>query len=709
LEIGYRQGSSTLSKIKVPIPINSGINTQATPTQRALTKLRNARNAYYKRDDMTLRRRADITDVGAGVLDPAFFTPRNCTFFADTDKTFRKFVYSVDATAGGFTTGTLAATNVESPGAFDPIGLNQMGTGGYLGIRRPTQYNNILYWPSLPNSAGLVGAPVAWNGITSDVREAGIDVQQHGVATTTYTINVAGAGALTFVTGRRYAYTLYDSVNDVKSMPANDGVTLRTVTTGVIAGKVPVVTITWGAIDPNLANVNNNHDSVRFYATTDGGVTFYFHSQVTITPDANTVGATAVLTDSMPDSTLVAGEVLDYLSPPPPAKFFAKFENKLVAGGTTTANASLGNVTGEGVVGNVLYYSLTDQPEMWPRNLVFRSDFNAIPFKDQDGDELQGAIQVNRVLLVGLQNSVWTINHLPIVGVDPLFDFSTLKDRISDTHGFISAYAYENLKLSDDEDAAFYVSQRGFHLNNGSVDKLVSNDIQWDDTIYNSSQSSLVHVINDTSNFIIIIGFPSVDSDVVDSAYVYHYHPSHLGEDGVGVVTGPWDYPLACSTLVLRADNTREVWGITNSTTVDNIIVKIKGTTGYDYSGSAIPFEWETGWVKMADDAAARLREINFTIEEADSNSIALGVSTISQVIPKVTPLQFNTNGAALKVLWDDDNITVRQITGGGVEVQQGPRTLTITSTDRAVVSVTADAEVYGEDKNLADGSMIES
>jgi hypothetical protein len=656
---------------------------------------------------MTLRRREDITDVGAATLDINFFIPQGCVYFADTNKTFRWFVYSVD-TVGAFAGGTLAATPVENPGAFNPIGINQMGTSGYLGLRKPVQYNNILYWPAILSADGsAVGQPVAWDGITPDVREAGIDVQNHGSSTTTFTINVAGAGALTFTTGRKYTYTVYDSVNLVESMPANDGITLRTVDTGAIAAKSPVVTLTYVAIDPNIGNVNNNHDKIRFYATTDGGSTYYFHSEIALAPDANTVGATAVLTDSMTDAVLATGSTLVFNSPPPPAKFMAKFQDKLVAGGALVANASVGSAAGEQVRSNVLYYSYTDEPEHWQRNTVFNTQFNAVPFKDQDGEVLLGAIQVNRVLLVGLEQSVWTINNLPIVGVDPVFDFSTLKDRVAATHGFVSIYCYTSLQLTDDEDAAFYVSQRGFHLNNGAVDKLISGSIKWDKTVYNSDALPLLHVINDTDSYHIIVGFASVDSDIVDSAYVYHYHPSHRDENGVGKITGPWDYKVGCTTLVSREDNTREVWGISSFNDADNTIIKIDGNSGQDYTGDDISVQFETGWMRLADDAAVRLRELNITIEEADSASLALGDSTLPQVIPQTRFLMLNSSGSSIKMLWDNDAVTVKQLTGSGGELAQSAGTISIASTDRAIVSISIDAEVYGEEKTLLSGTGI--
>lgn len=700
-----------MAKIKIPIPLSGGINTQADSSQYANEQLHNARNAFYRRDDMTLRRRPDIAAVGAGSISSPTFTIQGCTFFGDTDKTFRKFVYSID-TSGAFAAGTLAATDTESPGVFATIGGVQMGTNGYLGLRKSVQYNNLLYWPSIAGDAGYAGACIAWNGTTSGVREAGIDIQNHGTSSTTFAINVAGAGSLTMATGRKYTFTLYDPVNVVESMPTNASSTLRTVTTGIIAAKGPVVTVTWsGIITPNVNNTANNHTAVRFYATTDGGVTYYFHSQVAITPDANTLGAVATFTDAIPDTTLITGDILVYNSPPPPAKFMAKFENKLVAGGAKSVNASVGATTGagEGVVSNVLYYTLTDEPEHWPRNLVFNTTTNAIPFRDQDGDELVGGIQVNRVLLVGLNNSVWSINHLPIASVDPLFDFSTLKDRIADTHGFISSYCYCNLALTDDEDAVFYVSKRGFHLNNGAIDKLINSSIRWDETIYNSSQSGKIHVTNDTSNYIIVVGFPSVSSSVVDSAYVYHYHPSHIDETGVGKITGPWDYNLATSTFVLRANNTKELWGVSGSVTVDNQIVKLTGNSGIDYTSSAISFEWETGWMRGADDAAIRLREANFTVEEADTATLPLGTSSIAQTLPTVKTIQLNSSSELFKLLWDDDVVTLKQVTGSGDEIGEVMGSVSIITTDRALVSCTVDAEVFGEEKSMDLGVMVVS
>jgi hypothetical protein len=310
---------------------------------------------------------------------------------------------------------------------------------------------------------------------------------------------------------------------------------------------------------------------------------------------------------------------------------------------------------------------------------------------------------------VGLEQSVWTINNLPIVGVDPIFDFSTLKDRVSATHGFVSIYCYTSLQLTDDEDAAFYVSQRGFHLNNGEVDKLVSNNIKWDKSVYNSAALPLLHVINDTDNYHIIIGFASVDSDIVDSAYVYHYHPSHLDESGVGAITGPWDYKVACSTLTSRANNTKEVWGITSFTDADNTIIKIDGTSGIDYDGTPISVQFESGWVKPIDDASTRLREINITFEEADTSTLALSDSTLPQVIPQTRFLQLNSSGSPLKLLWDNDTVTVKQITGSGIELSEFTGEVVIDSTDRAIVSITIDAEAYGEEKSLLSGVEIVS
>lgn len=691
-----------MPKLKVTLPVSGGINTQADPIQHAKEQLRNARNAFYKRDDQTLRRRPDLTAVGSLVSQP--LTPQGCVCFEDTNKTFRKFVFSEDAAGAG----TLAYVNIESPGAITGLGLNQMGTNGYTGLRRPVQYNNVLYWPSIPDVTGsVVGTPVAWNGLTTSVREAGVEIQHFPIGLASIGVNVAGAGALTFTTGRTYAWTLYDPTNDVESMPANNGSVLTTANTGVISSKGPVVTVTFITNGSNFANPSNNHTQVRFYATTDGGVTYYRVATATISPDANTAGATASFTDSTLDTALVANDLLQFNSPPPPAVFMAKFENKLVAGGANNSNV-LG-VAGEQVVSNVLYYSLTDEPEHWPRNLVFNTSTNAIPFKDQDGEVLLGAIQVNRVLLVGLEASVWTINHLPILNVDPLFDFSTLKDRVTNTHGFVSPYCYESLRLTDDEDAVFYVSKVGFHLNNGQVDRPVSPSLKWDSTVYNSSQLNKLHVINDTTNYIIIVGFASVSSSVVDAAYVYHYHPSHLDEQGIGKVSGPWDYNVACSTLSVRANGTKEVWGITSSATADNNVVKLNGSSGYDYNGSAISFEWETGWLRLSDDASARLRELNFTVEEADAALLTLGSSSLAQVAPRVKFLQLNSSGPVVKVQWSNDSVDIKQVTGGGSEIQQNAGSVSITSTDRAIVSATLDVEVYGEEKVLSSGVMVAS
>lgn len=689
-----------MPKLKAPIPLNGGINTQANPTLHAQRQLRNARNAWYKRDDQTLRRRPDISAIAPGISDSGFEVT-GCVNFQNTDKTFNKFVWAVQANPSGLgTTGALIATDVEGPYTAQVLQPNN-DTSSHYGRRKPVQYNNILYWPTMPNENGDTGAADAWDGTSSSVREAGIDVQWHGSGATNFTINVAGAGSLTFATGRKYTYTIYDPVNLIESMPANNGSTLRTVDTGVIAAKGPVVTLTYnGSLSPNLDNTNNNHTHVRFYATTDGGSTYFLHSTVALS-NANSSVATASITDSTSDAVLEAGQTLVFNSPPPPARFYAKFENKLVGGGAKTSNPSHGAVTGELVQSNVLYYSNTDEPEHWPRNTIFTTGGNAIPFKDQDGDSLVGALQVNRVLLVGMNNSIWSINHLPIEGVDPLFDFSTLKDRLCNTHGFISTNCYTSLALTDDEDAAFYVSQRGFHLNNGAIDRLVSPSIRWDETIYNADQRDKIHVTNDTTNFIIVVGFPSVDSDEIDSAYVYHYHPSHVDENNVGKVTGPWDYDTACSCLTLRDNGTRELWALTNSTTEDNSIVRLSGSSGYDIGGNVVPFEWETGWLRVADDASARLRELNFTVEEADAATLMLGESELMQVVPSISFLQLNSTGPVLKVLWDDDVVTVKQITGSGTEIPQGAGTVNFTTTDRAIISATVDCEIYGEEKSL--------
>jgi hypothetical protein len=689
-----------MPKLKVPLPLAGGINTQADPSAHP-DQLRNARNAFYKRDDMTLRRRPDITLI-VGAATSTLATMTGCTQFENTDRTFKKFVAARDTDIEE----ALVATDVESPGALTQIGSAvRIGSPQY---RKPVQYNNVLYWPSMPSVAfdNAPNPPFAWDGTTAGTRDAGVDGSILRDATT-FTINVGGAGTLTFTTGRVYTFTLVDTATGTESMPSNNGSVLDTVTTGAITNKGPVVTVTWlGGLDPNNGNTNNNHDAMNFYATTDGGTTYYFHSQVAIT-DPDLDGSVVTFTDSTTDAVLATGAILVYNSIPPPARFFAKFQNKLVAGGTKTTNAFGG--VGEDVQANVLYYSLPDEPEHWPRNLVFNTSINAIPFRDQEGDELMGAIQVNRVLLVGLRNSIWSINNLPIVSIDPFFDVDTLKDRVVNTHGFVSAHCYTSLQLTDDEDAAFYVSHKGFHLNNGSVDRLVSESIRWDSTVYNADAMDTIHVVNDSQNYICIVGFPSVDSDTVDSAYVYHYHPSHL-TDGMGKITGPWDYNLGCSCLVRRNDGSYEVWGTAqNPSQSQHSLVKVAGTTGTDFNDVPVAFEWETGWLRGSDDLSTRIREFNCVVQEADASSLTLGTSSLPQTVPKARFLQTNSCGFTLKIIWNDDAVTLKTITGSGDELLEDIGTLPFVSTDRALVSASLDCEAYGEEKTLDDGTGIAS
>ena len=688
-----------MPKLKVPLPLSNGIDNLSSPAAMGSTKLRAARNAYYRRNDGTLRRRPDISNV----LASAYSTLTDITgavMFENTDKTFKKWVAWRNDSS---TQGNLMVTDVETPAVPSLLTPTTVSTAGY---RKSVQYNNTLYWPSLPTAANTVTpAAWAWNGVTAKAREAGIDIQNHMGGYTTFAVDVTGAGSLTFATGRKYTWTLYDPVNLVESMPANNGAVLTTVDTGAITSKAPVVTITWtGSTSPNISNTSNNHTRIRLYATTDGGSTYFLHSTNTIaSPDSTT--ATVSITDSTTDAVLSAvTATLVYNSPPPPARFFAKFQNKLVAGGAKTSTSIVLGGTGETVQPNVLYYTLTDQPEHWPRNTTFNTGTNAIPFKDQDGDELVGAIQVNRVLLVGLRNSIWSINHLPISGVDPLFNFDTLKDRIVNTHGFVSANCYCNLQLTDDEDAAFYVSQRGFHLNSGSIDRLVSEGLRWDKTVYNDAQLDKLHITNYTTDSIIIVGFASAGSSAVDSAFVYHYHPSHLDESGIGKITGPWSYPLENSALVRRSFGDYEMWGTAqNTVSTTHPIVKLSSTTGIDYNGVAVPFEWETGWLRLGEDTGTRLRELNFLVEETGTDTLTVGAASLAEISPRVRTLQANSSGPALKLLWDDDTVTLRQVTATGTQLpSRSLGSLTFTTTDRAIVSASADLEVFGEEKSLA-------
>jgi len=136
--------------------------------------------------------------------------------------------------------------------------------------------------------------------------------------------------------------------------------------------------------------------------------------------------------------------------------------------------------------GLFLAYSRTDEPEHWSTNSKKSAFPYLIPFKEREADDLVGADKVANQLIVFATDSVWRINHLPVLS-DPsgslaelfLEARSTVKRRITDTVGCVGVRAYSRMQISSEEDFVFFWSLLGPMMTDGFRVWRAADHVDW--------------------------------------------------------------------------------------------------------------------------------------------------------------------------------------------------------------------------------------
>lgn len=216
-------------------------------------------------------------------------------------------------------------------------------------------------------------------------------------------------------------------------------------------------------------------------------------------------------------------------------------------------------------IGNLLVYSKTGEAEGWPIHNDLTAFPYRIPFEEKEGGRIVGAEKTSVGLVVFSTDSVWIINHLPVVN-DPegrtpaVFAEAraTSKFRISNTVGCVSENAYCTVQLTHDRDMVFFWSKNGPMLTDGNRVWPAADHVDWRRWL--NTQQQTASVVNDTKNKRILVTIRSKHTALLfnqsggpvnasnqdttnDMVFVFHYNWPHLltmwGSPRLKV-TGPW-------------------------------------------------------------------------------------------------------------------------------------------------------------------------
>ena len=548
----------------VRLRLDQGVNLAAPPSDLGRGELALARNCHYEPESDSLKK------------------VRGRTLFGTIASASAKGLIFVQFRSGNrFLVGaagtTLAAAQVGTTGTFNLIKTLSTTSGKMEGI----YYNGTdrAYFMDGVNPAQV------WTG-SGVTRDMGL---------------TAPTGALTgrllaneetnyrVATTFQYAFTEYDSVNDIESGPS---AVLQMGSTA--AGDTFVI------VFPGRLNLGA--DKYRLYRTQDGGDVFFRLAEFAVSIDTyydgiNTEGTLSNRLDNgtywgfatVDDFFITTQPALAMIGAPltgnyitvngtvPVGNIVAMFENSLIISGVSAFPQDV-------------YYSQPDMPEMFSPIYFFREE-------NARGEPVIAMGVANDRLMVFTLNSIFRHDTLPRV-TDPGFGLSVAsRQEVTRDHGCVAKRTVVNFGIGEPNNKLFYLSNRGPFSTDGYSTIPLARDLDWSDAKTNFATISNAVAVNYPNLFQIRLYLPSRNSSTNDIYWVYHYHPSQLKERGVGKWTGPNDarceagavvYNSALETALYIADNDSSGKVYLD----DNGLVDAQLNT--DSSGS-INWEWQTG------------------------------------------------------------------------------------------------------------------
>jgi hypothetical protein len=657
----------------VPIRFDQGINLGSSPDGLKPGELRLGRNSYYRPESIDLRKIWGRSLFGA---------------FGSAGIAALEFIQF--RSAGAFLVGaagtTLATATVGASGSW----TTRKTLASAAGRAECAYYNGSdrAYWFDGLNT------PQVWTG-TGNTRDLGLLTPSAPILSL-----VANAATLYRIgTTFQYAFTEYDPTFDIES-----------------ASSVVVVTASTGTGDTfklTLPSRTNTVTKFRVYRTQDGGSVFYLLAEIdsqTVTSyyydGTNTdAGAPAATNndmwgfDSVDDIFLSTRPTLPMVGSPlagnyitvngtiPNGDIIAMFENSLLVAGIPTFPQDI-------------YYSQPDKPEQF-------SPVHFLREENARGDAVTGMGVANDRLLAFTLNSIFRHDTLPRV-TDPGFGVGLAsRQLVTDDHGCVAKRSIVNFGVGAPNNRLFYLSSRGPFMTDGYQSIPLGQDLNWDSSIVNFAAMNLSIARAFPKYFVIVLMVPSASSLTNDIAFIYHYHPFHMKENGLGKWTGPIHLRAGAATVAHQINTeTRFYTGDTAAT--GNVYLEDQGSTDdslYENADGRINWEAETGDQNLGSETARkRVGRVFLALQGTDDTAptVDYALSKRDQVRP-VTMTNISTQTKAGTEMIGTSTVTrskSRTFRGGiwnsgthvRVKVSEN-----VAGADRVISSIEAEVESWGK------------
>lgn len=480
-----------------PIPVSGGLVTSKDPSLLAEGELARADDAEYLPNNPGLWKVKGRTAFNSSAESSAILGGR----FLQFDGGMNLFVTLVGTVYRKATAGLT--------GSFSDV---QTGLAGTATTLDSTHYNNSHY---LMNG-------VDRNYVVDSTGAATL----HGMlaATTAPTVASTGSGTgFTLSSGSTIIYWVEEQVRSGSSIlrrsASSSSATVTLTGTGALVK--PVVT--------KPATLNSDATHWEVYATATGS-SF---------PVGASIGSAAIGTTTIEDlrtgtdPAIPSGSTYDTVSvslagttslvpkhgPPPIASTGDVFEDSIVCDDSADRSR--------------LRYCFSDSPHDWPSNFFIR-------FETKEADIIKLVRALNNSIVVCLQDSLWRVDTLPRPE-DAAFQIDRVKSLIQGAQGCVGPMAGcvfsfgEGLRLA-------YVSKAGILVTDGNSWDVLTDDVDWENTVTLGSLSSSV-LINNGSMYRLEFYYTPTGGTANTKALYLHYHPSHAkrGEGGGlrAKVTGP--------------------------------------------------------------------------------------------------------------------------------------------------------------------------
>lgn len=573
----------------VPIRTDQGVNMGTPPDVLKPGELRFARNSYYRPESNSLRKiwgRSIFGSLGSAVAGLEFIQFRTAGAY------LIGAAGNILATAPVGTTGSFTTRKTLS----SPAG--RMEAAYYNGTDRAYIFD-------------AINTPQVWSG-SGDTRDLGL------LSPNAPSVSLLANAATLYPTGTtfQYALTEYDPTNDVESAPSSVVVKASTATGDTFKLTLP-------------ARVNTV-TKFRIYRSQDGGSVFYLLAEIasqTVTSfyydGTNTdAGAPASTNnavwgfDTVDDIFLSTRPTLPMVGSPlagnyitvngrvPNGDILVMFENSLCVGGVPGFPQDL-------------YYSQPDKPEQF-------SPVHFLREENDRGDPLSGAGVANDRLIAFTLNSIFRHDTLPRV-TDPGFGVGLAsRQLVTDDHGCVAKRSVVNFGVGAPNNRLFYLSARGPFMTDGYQTLPLGQDLNWDDSVLNFGAMNLAIAKAYPKYFVIVLMVPSLNSSTNDIAWIYHYHPFHLKENGVGKWTGPI-HMRASAAAVAHQVNTETKLFTGDTASGGNVYLEDQGSidaSAYENADGRINWEIESGDQKLGTETSRkRVGRVFMSLEGTSDSS----------------------------------------------------------------------------------------